>query len=482
MRLLSGDECGLIKETIPEVGRPERNETGPTNVIAHQITVDRGIQRIDDAKQTRARGVLAMTWMEKSGQFAALRANSSIEVWEGTYGDNMKKPGSYGLTQTIDNVFNSTSGGRPLLSLGCAKQLLCAADSLGNVAIVNPHKSSVVTTYTAYASSKQGPTITYTKGNVANTQLATAMATSSCGRIAIGGRERETTILDINNGAQIWKAKNLAPDAQTLLQQPVWSTALTFLTSDLLIAGTAYKQVRLYDIRSNSRRPVSYTPEGLLEHRVTALCAIDDHTYVVGDAAGCLSELDMRVAMGKSKKSTVTTVPRFVGPVGSIRQIVRHPTQPVIACVGLDRMLRTYSTKTRRQLDCVYLKQRLNCVLFCEDKQWPSKDDEIGSDDDADQDIDAEDDVQDYVVSDGEEDEDGDDDDDDDDDKEEGDDDDDDDDDGDDDDDEEEIEDSDDSDDDVDDLEGESEVDESADSDTETGLDAVPHAAKKQRR
>jgi ribosome biogenesis protein NSA1 len=466
MRLLSGDECGLIKETIPEVGRPERKETGPTNVTAHQITVEKGIQRIDEFKQTRARGVMAMTWMEKSGQFAALRANSSIEVWEGTYGDSMKKPGSYSLTQTIENVFDSTSGGRPLLSLGYAKQLLCAADSLGNVAIVNPHKASVVTTYTAYASSTQGPTITYTKGNVTNTQLATAMATSSCGRIAIGGRERETTILDINNGSQVWKAKNLAPDAQTLLQQPVWSTALTFLTSDLLIAGTAYKQVRIYDIRSNSRRPVRYTPEGLLEHRVTSLCAIDENTYVVGDAAGCLSELDMRVAMGKSKKSTVTTIPRFVGPVGSIRQIVRHPTQPLIACVGLDRMLRTYSTKTRRQLDCVYLKQRLNCVLFCEDNQWPSTNDEIGSDDDADQDIDAEDDVQDYVVSDGEGDEDGDQDNDDEDDDE-----------G-----EEETEDSEDSDDDVDDLEGESEGEESADSDSETGSNAFTHSAKKQKR
>ena len=467
MRLLSGDECGLIKETIPEVGRPARKDAGPTNVIAHQITVDKGIHRIDESKQTRTRGVMAMAWMDASGQFAALRANLSIDVWEGSYGDNMKKPGSYRLTQTIENVFDSTSGGRPLLSLGYAKELLCAADSLGNVAIVNPLKSSVVATYTAYASNKQGATITYTKGNVANTQLATAMATSSCGLVAIGGRERETTVLDINNGAQIWKAKNLAPDAQTLLQQPVWSTALAFLTSDLLIAGTAYKQARLYDIRSNSRRPVSYTPEGLLEHRVTALCTLDDHTFVVGDAAGYLSELDMRVAMGKSKKSTVTSVPRFVGPVGSIRQIVRHPTQPLIACVGLDRMLRTYNTKTRRQIDCVYMKQRLNCVLFCEDEQWPSKNEEISYDEDADQDIDAEDEVQDYVISDGESDEDGEDSQDDA--KEE-----------------DEENDSDDSDDgdgdDNDDSDDASEGDESDDSGSETGVEAFSHSAKKQRR
>jgi ribosome biogenesis protein NSA1 len=399
MRLLSGDECGLLKETIPEVGRPKRKETGPTNATAHAITVDKGTQRIDDSSQSRSRGVLAMTWMGENRQFAALRANSSIDVWEGTYGDDLKKPGSYSLTKTIDDIFEPNSEGRPLLSLGYAKERLCAADSLGRVAIVNPDKASVVATYSAYASSKQGGTISYTKGNVANTSMATAMATSSCGQIAVGGRERTTTILDIMTGTQVWKAKNLPPDAQTLLQQPVWSTALTFLSDDLLLAGTAYKQVRLYDIRSNSRRPVSYTPEGLLEHRVTALCGMDEHTFIVGDSAGYLSELDIRKAMGKTKKSTVTTIPRFVGPVGSIRQIVRHPTKPLIACVGLDRMLRTYNSKTRRQIDCVYMKQRLNSILFCDDEEWPTHE-EIMNDEIMNGDIDDEDNVEDYVDSD----------------------------------------------------------------------------------
>jgi ribosome biogenesis protein NSA1 len=234
---------------------------------------------------------------------------------------------------------------------------------------------------------------------VENTQMATSMATTpTTGQIAIGGRERESTIIDIYTGQQVWKAKNLAPDPQTLLQQPVWSTALTFLSDSLLLSGTAYKQVRLYDIRSNSRRPVSYTPEGLLEHRVTALCSVDEHNIAVGDAAGSLIVLDLRKHLGKSKKSTITSVPRFVGPVGSIRQIVCHPTKPWLACVGLDRMLRVYSTRSRRQMDCVYLKQRVNSLLFCADEEWPLYDEiEIG-----DTDINAEDEVEDYVDSDEE--------------------------------------------------------------------------------
>jgi ribosome biogenesis protein NSA1 len=405
MRLLSGDECGLIKEIIPEIGRPEKKDIGPTNVIANQVTVDKGIHRINPStQQSRSRGVLAMTWMEKKGQFSALLANSSIEVWEGSYRDSVKKPGSYKLSQTMDSIWDSKDESQPVKALGYSKGLLCACNSQGNISIVDPNKTCVVSTYSAYSSSKQGNEITYTKGRNHNSHMASAMASSHDGKIAIGGREREIVTLDISNGNQIWKAKNLPPDPQTLLQQPVWSTALTFLSNDLLLSGTAYKQVRLYDMRSNTRRPVSFTPDGLLEHRVTTLCGYDENKYIVGDAAGYMSEIDMRFSMGKkSMKSTmITAIPRFVGPAGSIRQIIRHPTKSLIACVGLDRMLRTYHAQTRRQLDCVYLKQRLNCALFCDDDEWSSSkgNEETGTNDD--QDLDVEDDVQDYVESDEE--------------------------------------------------------------------------------
>jgi ribosome biogenesis protein NSA1 len=402
MRLLTGDECGLIKEIIPEIGRPEKKDSGPTNVIANQVTVDKGIFRINPStQQGRSRGVLAMTWMEKKGQFANLLANSSIEIWEGTYKDSLKKSGTYTLTQTTNSIWDSKDNTPLVKALGYCKGLLCASNANGKISVVDPKKSTIVSIYSAFSSSKQGNHITYTKGMNHNSHMASAMASSDEGIIAIGGREREIVIIDISNGNQIWKAKNLPPDPQTLLQQPVWSTALTFLSNNLLLSGTAYKQVRLYDIRSNTRRPLSFTPEGLLEYRVTALCGYDDNTCIVGDAAGYMSEVDLRLAMGnKSMKSKIkTTVPRFVGPAGSIRQIVRHPTKSLIACVGLDRMLRTYHVRTRRQLDCVYLKQRLNCVLFCDDDEWSSSKGDGKSLSPDDQDLDVEDEVQDYVDS-----------------------------------------------------------------------------------
>lgn len=80
---------------------------------------------------------------------------------------------------------------------------------------------------------------------------------------------------------------------------------------------------------------------------------------------------------GGGSRSIEANVGRFVGPCGSVRQIVKHEYLPVIACVGLDRMLRTYDINSRKQLDCVYLKQRLNCMLFCEDVTWSNEEENV---------------------------------------------------------------------------------------------------------
>lgn len=114
---------------------------------------------------------------------------------------------------------------------------------------------------------------------------------------------------------------------------------------------------------------------------------------------------------GGGSRSIEANVGRFVGPCGSIRQIVKHEHLPVIACVGLDRMLRTYDINSRKQLDCVYMKQRLNCMLFCEDVTWSNEDDDEESYDDGENEdmdmfegnIDDDDVVADYIDSSDEE-------------------------------------------------------------------------------
>lgn len=186
----------------------------------------------------------------------------------------------------------------------------------------------------------------------------------------------------------------------------------------MLAVGTAYKQLQIYDIRSDAkqRRPVLYTPEwdstkdNILEHRVTSLCQIDFNNIVVGDSAGYIHALDMRMISNKHGRSFSANVGRFNGPAGSVRQIVKHETLPIIACVSLDRMLRTFDINRRKQLDCVYLKQRLNCMLFCSDKTWtnygslnPGGEDDgendSGSGTDDEGAIDGEDELKDYINS-----------------------------------------------------------------------------------
>lgn len=165
--------------------------------------------------------------------------------------------------------------------------------------------------------------------------------------------------------------------------------------TNLLATGTAYKQVQIYDVRQSParRRPALHTPDGLLSHRITALCQLPDGNVVAaGDAAGDCHLLDLRRmrpggrsggggGAGAKRAREEIGLGRLVGPGGSIRQMAMHPraaggSPPILACVGLDRKLWTWDVSTRKVADCVYLKQRLNCLLFCEDGSWDGMDDD----------------------------------------------------------------------------------------------------------
>jgi ribosome biogenesis protein NSA1 len=426
MRLFTGDECGLLKEWIPELARRRENKDAPLKTYGGMAYVTRdGVSRIDPKElQKRSRGVVDMVFTngddddQENVSFATLRQHGSVELWEGS-ADSRKGFGKYDMKYSTKNLFeddieSSDKDGKIIRPLGLGsfpkQSRICAGDMFGNLTIVNVASGKIVETFNAYSTSKRGNTIAYTPGKVLNSQLATAMACDPIhGRVAVGGRERETMLLDLSTGKVVFKAKNLPPDPQTLLQQPVWPTAIQFLQDSAVMAvGTGYKEVRLYDVRENSkmRRPTATTPEGLFEHRVTSLCQVDEHELVVGDAAGHIYSLDIRT-LGRNPKSHANkNIARYVGPAGSVRQLKKHPTLPRLAAVGLDRMLRIYDTKKRKQLDCVYLKQRLNCVLFGNDDTWgmsKHEEDDAGGDDEDDWDIDQDDVVKDYVDSEDEE-------------------------------------------------------------------------------
>ena len=125
-----------------------------------------------------------------------------------------------------------------------------------------------------------------------------------------------------------------------------------------MATGSAYKQVQIYDIRvTSTRRPVLYTPDELLSHRITSICQLNNNngnTIAVGDTIGDVHLLDMRkmhsgkpshrsrynnnnTTSSKHKAKEEIGLGRLVGPGGSIKQLYVHPTLPIISCVGLDR-------------------------------------------------------------------------------------------------------------------------------------------------
>ena len=93
MRLITGDECGLLKECIPELSRKEEDLNAPIKEFGAMpdVTV-KGVCRIDPKeRQSRSRGVIGLTNTDADDgflSFAVLRQDGSIDSWEGS---TMKK-------------------------------------------------------------------------------------------------------------------------------------------------------------------------------------------------------------------------------------------------------------------------------------------------------------------------------------------------------------------------------------------------------
>ncbi|OQR84202.1 hypothetical protein ACHHYP_13731 [Achlya hypogyna] len=178
--------------------------------------------------------------------------------------------------------------------------------------------------------------------------------------IAIGGKERDLNLWDLETQTATFKAKNVTHDNLDM-RVPVWVKAIEFLPPSgghRLVVGTGHHQVRIYDTNTK-RRPVQETSFGELP--ITAI-AVKDNRVIFSDTAGNINALDLR---------NFKHLGRYHGPVGSIRDIALHPTLPYMAAVGLDRMVHVYHTETRKNVHTYYAKQRLNAVLFTDEVVKP---------------------------------------------------------------------------------------------------------------
>lgn len=387
MRVITGDECGLLKETLPEQGD-----------VA-------GVQKINsNQSMARKHGIADLCWVEpnQDNVFAALSMNNACTIWERTSDDDDTNNesshtlfGKYRQRNEVVNLFDHPTklhpSNRPIGLHKMKGEFLCAVNASGKVVVLNTTKEEGIVK--SFQSTKAND-----QDDGHKPLLTTCTVQVDENRLAIGGNERDITLWDLSTGKETWKAKNARPDPQTLLQQQVWPTSVAFLESNVVAVGSAHSEIRLYDIRQQ-RRPIALTPKGMWEHRITSLCLLPNDQLVAGDSAGFLKVMDWR-------KSFNQIAGRFVGPAGSVRSIVVHPEETRLAVVGLDRMLRVYDYSTRKQLHCIYLRQRLNCLLVGQElsAERGTQDNDQAAIDDG-EDLSQGDQVEDYVDSDQEVDE-----------------------------------------------------------------------------
>jgi WD40 repeat protein len=350
MRVVTADETGLIKVIAVET---------------REVLAVGGLEQ-----QSRERCVKALCWGHSSSAAADYsclhvgRDDGVVESWSlaHTASRGSKVRGTAALN-------TSAAAARPGFPKGLTS--LAAVSGLGSdatAAVVAGVSAAGEVHISSSSGSDKGTT--FSTGGPVN---ATSWRGAS---LATGGKEHDVQLWDLSTQQCTWRAKNVPMDYKLQLRIPVWVTAVAPLHSteqdplqQQLIAGTAHKHVRLYDARAH-RRPVKSLDYG--EYRITALVvAAGGREALIADAAGEVTCLDLRTFRRRR---------RYSGGGGSTRCLALHPSLPVFAAVGLDRMCRVYdidsssssstsssSSGHTEPLHSIYLKQRANRVLFCEE-------------------------------------------------------------------------------------------------------------------
>jgi len=253
-------------------------------------------------------------------------------------------------------------------------------------------------------------------------------------QLAFGGGENDVKLFDLERSEVTWRAKNVRENF-LCLRVPVAVNTLSWATEmapsrSLLLCGSSDGKVRLYDT-STQRRPlfelkIGYgTGQGSAGHTGAAddlvrpvNCAAVAKVFTrnsgsawslfVADTVGTLREYDLRhlptckaaeIPPGGKKHLALAAKQMpfrrgYRGVMGSIRAVDVHTSGEAVVAVGLGRFAYVFETKKRSRaslLGKVYLKQKLNTVLFSTEERAGSKDDgdQSGNESDATGDLDG---------------------------------------------------------------------------------------------
>lgn len=353
MRIITADETGLVKVVRLESGECLAISTGE-QARAHAV---RGICYDHTT-------VSSTSSRHNFGPFARIhvaRLAGAVETWDVSQSEREGKNGS-ACALSLRGAAVDCCPAAPV-ALTCLPPTSASSSETSRVLTCNGEGEVQISSMAADGSlSNDTKSARFSiRGPIS---AATTVGTGGSGSglaLAAGGKENDLKMWDISTGQCTWKAKNVPHDFLDM-RQPVWITALCRLAGpeshsgtgpQPIVAGTAHRQLRLYDARAQKRPTHSVDAD---EHGITTMAvAPGDEEVVVADTAGLVRVLDLR---------TMKWGRRFEGPAGSVRGLAFHPTLPVLACVGLDRMARVYDFRSREQKFQIYLKQRLNAVLF----------------------------------------------------------------------------------------------------------------------
>jgi len=181
--------------------------------------------------------------------------------------------------------------------------------------------------------------------------------------IGVGGKEVELQIWDLARpDLYFFRAKNVKPD-MLCLRQEVWVSDLTFTSKDTVAVCSKHGQIRLYDMRTQQRKPVMEL--GWDEEQVanTAINSVEEQQVIVGTSAGKMGLWDFRVGQGFKG-----LIRKYGGCVGAVKDIATSQGNPYFCAVGLDRFLRVWKIGKggKKPTHKMYLKSRLNSVLMNE--------------------------------------------------------------------------------------------------------------------
>jgi len=358
--IVSGDEVGLLKllslrgkeeakpATAEESSDDEPDNKTPARVSQSQVLATWGTQgrehQIDD-----------ICVLSSNRIAAALRSDVVEEL-------KIEKPNldrnhySFNSKETIE--FEESSERMVSLSLlsktKFAKRVLVSCSENGSVQIAKTEKPL----------EEDDVELEFNVGGPV--EVMTNCAGSSL--IAVGGREKDLMIWDLNTQESVFEARNV-PHDKLDMRVPVWITGIQFQKQEgpecqnekVLFTSTGYGQVRVYDIRAQ-KRPVRSAQLKDFGH-IKAMVGVSSTEVIVGDVQGHLARFDT---------TNMRTKGHFKGFAGGIRSLDLHPTQPLLVGGGLDRVVRVYNLQTRKLVSQLYVKQKLTSVKFC-----PKIDDQI---------------------------------------------------------------------------------------------------------